>query len=155
MSKSDEWYTPKYIFDALDCEFDMDVAHPKNHEHTHVPAKRFIYEDSLNTEWFGFVWMNAPYGNRGEKDAWMDKMFLHYNGIALTPDRTSAPWWQKAAMQADAILFVHGKIKFIKPDGTLGNSPENGTTLMAYGSKAVAALTKAKYNHLGTMLKHS
>jgi len=24
--KSSEWYTPKYIFDALGCTFDLDVA---------------------------------------------------------------------------------------------------------------------------------
>lgn len=23
---SDEWYTPKYIFDALNCQFDLDVS---------------------------------------------------------------------------------------------------------------------------------
>ncbi len=23
---SDEWYTPEYVFDALDCMFDMDGA---------------------------------------------------------------------------------------------------------------------------------
>lgn len=27
--KSDEWYTPKYIFDALNTWFDLDVAAPE------------------------------------------------------------------------------------------------------------------------------
>lgn len=27
--ESDEWYTPRYIFDALNARFDMDVAAPK------------------------------------------------------------------------------------------------------------------------------
>lgn len=29
VGKSDEWYTSKYVFDAPDVEFDLDVAHPK------------------------------------------------------------------------------------------------------------------------------
>lgn len=32
--KSDEWYTPKYVFDALGVVFDLDVAHPRDHTHT-------------------------------------------------------------------------------------------------------------------------
>jgi len=28
LGATDEWYTPKYIFDAMDTFFDLDVAHP-------------------------------------------------------------------------------------------------------------------------------
>ena len=28
VNTSDEWYTPKYVFDALEEEFDLDVASP-------------------------------------------------------------------------------------------------------------------------------
>ena len=53
--KSDEWYTPKYVFDALDCTFDMDIASPIDRTHCHVPASRFITEMSLSADWFGYV----------------------------------------------------------------------------------------------------
>jgi hypothetical protein len=38
--------------------------------------------------------MNPPFGGRNGLAPWLDKFFANGNGIALTPDRTSAPWWQ-------------------------------------------------------------
>lgn len=144
---SDEWYTPKYIFDALGATFDLDVAHPV--AATHVPTNRVIVRNSLTTNWSGFVWMNPPFGGRNGLEPWLDKFFAHGNGIALTPDRTSAPWWQAAARRADAILFIDGKVKFERPDGSLGKQPGNGTTLFASGEQAQRALIHASDARLG------
>ena len=152
IGQSDEWYTPKYIFDALDCYFDLDVASPKYRVFSHVPALEFFSENSLSEKWFGFVWMNPPFGHQKEKIKWLNKFINHNNGIALLPDRTSAPWWQQSAKQMDAILFVNGKIKFIRPDGSIGEQPGNGTTLFAKGSKAVNALLSAERKGLGILL---
>lgn len=149
---SDEWYTPAYVFDALECGFDMDVAHPRDHE-THVPADAFIFADSLTEAWRGFIWMNPPFGGRNGLEPWLDKFFAHGNGIALTPDRTSAPWWQAAAKRADAILFVDGKIRFERPDGSVGKQPGNGTTLFASGIQALDALRIAQRNGLGLVTR--
>lgn len=146
---SDEWYTPRYIFDALNCNFDTDVAAPVDRTYCHVPADVFITENSLDLVWNGFCWMNAPFGSRNSKGVWLDKLSAHGHGIALTPDRTSAPWWQHAARKASAIFQVDGKIHFIKPDGTTGDSPSTGTTLFAYGGMATVALAKAELNGLG------
>lgn len=140
---SDEWYTPAYIFEALGVTFDMDVAAPL-HGGPHVPTSRWIHEDSLAKEWAGFVWMNAPFGGRNGLVPWLEKFFAHGDGIALTPDRTSAPWWQDAAQRADALLMLRGKVKFMRPDGSVGASPGAGTTLFAAGPRAVAALEQAR-----------
>lgn len=151
-AQSDEWYTPSYVFDALGCGFDLDVASPEDRTYCSVPADQFLTKDSLSVEWNGFVWMNPPFGGRNSKTPWLDKIYSHGNGIALTPDRTSAPWWQRAARQADAVLFVDGKIKFIRPDGSAGNQPGTGTTLLAYGNKAVNALARSQTRGLGLLL---
>jgi len=137
--QSDDWYTPKYIFDALSCVFDMDVAAPESGPR-HVPCRSWISSDSLSQTWHGFVWMNPPFGHQSTKRAWLRKFFEHGNGIALLPDRTSAPWWQEAARKADCICFVSGKIKFERPDGTIGESPGTGTCLFASGGAAVNIL---------------
>src|SRR5690554_3391996 len=92
---SDEWYTPAYIFDAMGARFDLDVAHP-NGRTTHVPAGRFYWSASLDLDWSGFVWMNPPFGGRNGIVPWLEKFIIHGNGVALTPDRTSAEWWQYA-----------------------------------------------------------
>lgn len=147
---SDEWYTPKYIFDAMGVGFDVDVAHPR--QTTHVPAQKFIYEDSLTQEWQGFIWMNPPWCNTKEKIRWVNKFIVHGNGVALMPDSTSTTWWQHLAGNVDAILFTNGRVKFIKPDGTTGNNPANGTALFAIGEKGVLALQRAEKNGLGICL---
>lgn len=147
--KSDEYYTPKYIFDAMEYRFDVDVASPVDRTYCCVPALNFITSDSLNTSWKGFAWMNPPFGGRNGIDPWLQKMRNHGYGIALTPDRTSAPWWQRAVKQCSAILFIDGKVKFICPDGSVAASPSTGTNLMAFGSEAVTYLLKAEENKLG------
>lgn len=141
--KSDEWYTPRYIFDALGVTFDMDVAAPKEGPR-HVPMKNWISSDSLQSPWVGFIWMNPPFGGRNALEPWLEKFFAHGNGVALTPDRTSAPWWQDASSRADAILMMRGKPKFERPDGSIGKSPSHGVTLWAAGYKASVALERAK-----------
>jgi hypothetical protein len=142
--QSNEWYTPRHIFDALGERFDLDVAAPKTGG-PHVPADRWltIEDNGLATTWSGFVWMNPPFGGRMGLTPWLVKFFQHGNGIALTPDRTSAPWWKFAAHRADAALFTYGKPKFIRPDHTVGKSPGHGVTLWAAGDRALQALLRA------------
>lgn len=152
--KSDEWYTPKYVFDALGCTFDLDVAHPRDHSHTAVPALRFFYEAALEQEWSGFIWMNPPFGNGDRaKLVWMNRFFDHGDGVALTPDRTSAPWFQRCWERADMVLFVSPKIKFVAPDGSLGEQPGNGTVLWAAGERGVQALMNAQAAGLGSIAR--
>jgi len=148
--QSDEWYTPKHVFDALGTAFDTDVAHPGCGDACCVPARRWITRDSLQHEWDGLVWMNPPFGGRNSLGPWLDKFFKHGNGVALTPDRTSAPWFHDAWEKADAVLFTR-KIRFLRPDGSEGVSPSNGTALWAAGGQATAALKRAADRGLGIL----
>ena len=144
---SDEWYTPRWIFLALRETFDLDVAHPE--QKTHVPCLDYISENSLQKPWSGFIWMNPPFGGRNGLVPWMEKFFDHGDGIALTPDRTSAPWWQDAAQVCDSMYLFRGKVKFERPDGSIGGSPGSGVTLWAAGGRATRALGRLG-NTLGT-----
>lgn len=149
--ESDEWFTPPYIFRALGEAFDMDVAAPPEGP-CYVPTKAWFTreQDGLASKWRGFVWMNPPFGHQSTKRAWLKKFFAHGNGIALLPDRTSAPWFQEYAPQADAILWVAPKIKFVRPDGTIGKSPGTGTALFAVGRRAKASLLRSKLGFVTT-----
>ena len=144
---TDEWFTPAYIFEALGCVFDMDVAAPDLP--THVPCLHSITKDSLTVPWRGFVWMNAPFGGRNGLDPWLDKFFEHGDGIALTPDRTSAPWFQRAWHKCDAALFLSPKVRFLRPDGSQGVSPSTGTVLFASGAEGLATIEGAAGRGLG------
>lgn len=138
---SDEWYTPPSLFKAMSVRFDLDVAAPPSGVGCYTPADKFISQDSLSRTWEGFIWMNPPFGGRNGIAPWLDKFCEHRNGIALVPDRTSAPWFRDAWSKVDYVVFTK-KIKFLRPDGTFGKSPSNGTCLMFIGNTAYQAASK-------------
>src|ERR1700755_2258276 len=93
VGRSDEWYTPPHVFEAMGCLFDLDPcsapAAPSNQW-----CVTYWFGAGLDSRWTGFVWMNPPFGGRNGIVPWLEKFFEHGNGVALTADRTSAPWWQ-------------------------------------------------------------
>lgn len=149
--KSDEWYTPKYIFDAMGVAFDLDVAAPEAGP-LHTPASEWFFHDSLRQLWFGFVWMNPPFGKRNGITPWLSKFLHHGDGVALTPDRTSAPWFLNYMRFMDALLFVSPKIHFIPGPGAKASNPAQGTCLSAKGPHGVRALQNAAAKNLGLLV---
>lgn len=148
-----EYYTPKYIFEGLNVNFDLDVCSPLDRTFISTPALDFISENSLEQEWKGFIWMNPPYASEKNKIKWIEKFIEHANGVALMPDRTSASWWQLFAKNADCFVFVNDKIKFITENGSTAKSPGNGSTLFALGNKGRQALINFEQAGLGSIYK--
>lgn len=112
-NESKEWYTPRYIFDALNVRFDMDVCSPGADMVPWIPADRHltILDDGLTHKWDGFVFVNPPYGMDTPK--WMKRLSVHGNGIALVFSRTDTNWFHDYAAKADAILFIAKRVQFI------------------------------------------
>lgn len=155
IGSSNEWYTPRYVFEAMGLFFDLDVASPAEGCPADAYCLRAIHEGSLEQPWSGFVWMNPPFGGRNGIVPWLEKFFDHGDGVALCPDRTSAPWWQRFAPMADAVLFVSPKIHFIPGPNVAASSPGTGTTLFAAGERGRAALENACAAGLGLLLPAS
>lgn len=155
-SKTDEWYTPAWVFEAMGAQFDLDVASP---DIRIVPADQWCSDSlgrsSLERAWRGFIWMNPPFGGRNGYRPWAKKFIAHGNGVALAPNRTGAPWWQEFARECDSLLFVTPKIKFLRPDGSEGKSPGYGSVLMAIGAQGRAALERAAANGAGLLTQVS
>lgn len=147
--QSNDWHTPKSVFDALGCHFDLDVSAPVDGP-LHVPCEEWFHDGSLEREWQGFVWMNPPFGGRNGLAPWLAKFFDHGNGIALTPDRTSAPWFHDAWSRADAVMFTR-KTPFLLPNGECAGSPAFGTALWAAGASGVSALIAARNRGFGLL----
>lgn len=147
---SDDWYTPKFIFDALALRFDLDPCSPGACHW--VPADNVLTEkqDGLRCEWSGLVWMNPPFGGRNGQVPWLEKFIEHGNGIALVAARTSSGWFHNLVPKFDALLFPRGKTKFVRPDGSIGGSPGTGVVLLAMGEIACKAL---KLSGLGIYLE--
>lgn len=143
--KSVEWYTPRWIFDTLGLQFDLDPASPHDFE-TPVPAttKYTIFDNGLKKPWFGRVWLNPPYGRK--TGTWIRRMVQHGNGIALVFSRTDAAWNQDAMRGATAMLFLAGRIEFIPGHENAHKKSRcgAGTVLFAFGEECASALGRMK-----------
>jgi hypothetical protein len=155
-NKTVEWYTPRYIFDALGVNFDLDPCSPGKDITPWVPAKECYSlnsgQDGLMLPWKGNVWMNPPYGKH--TPVWLERLAIHGNGIALLFSRTDAVWFHKFVAMADAICFVKGRVCFIhernaeiyasgnyKPN--MAERPGAGSMLIAYGKENANALHRS------------
>lgn len=63
------------------------------------------------------------------------------NGILLTFARVDNRLFQRLLLpNCDGILFLRQRIRFYRPDGTKGDSPGNGSCLIAFGMDNVRAM---------------
>lgn len=131
---SDDYWTPKWVFDALGLEFDLDVACPPEGP-PHTPASAFYTQetDGLASPWWGTVWMNPPFSNMSP---WVHKFIEHQNGIALVISSKSK-WFRRLWDDADGLVFLPPNMKF--DQGAIFMP----TFLAAYGDQCVEALTKS------------
>ncbi len=143
-SAGDEFYTPKFIFDAIGIEFDLDVSSPVDAQ-TNVPSKQkyTINDDGLSQDWFGNVWMNPPYS---KPSPWVDKFIAHGHGIALLPF-TRGKWWFRLWNNSDAVLPVAPDLKFDKSDGTKKPITFN-VALYALGEDNAKVLKNIKWHRV-------
>ena len=129
---TNEWLTPPEIIRALG-PFDLDPCST-----THPPwrtARTMYFEAGLSLPWHGRVWLNPPYGPA--LGAWLHRLAEHGDGIAIAFARTEThaffEWvWPKAS----GLLFVKGRIRFHRLDGSLPLWTSGGpSVLIAYGNE--------------------
>ena len=135
LEKSDEHYTPKWLFDHMGIEFDLDVAAPIGG--SHVPAHKYYTEkdDGLSQPWSGLVWMNPPFS---KPSPWVDKFIENNNGIALLVVSRSN-WFKQIWRKADAIIPTPPEFKFERPDGS-NKAISFQTFLFGFGDEAIIGL---------------
>ncbi len=136
---SDDWLTPPEILRALG-RFDLDPCACRNQPWR--TAERMIAPpaDGLAAEWHGRVWLNPPYGSQVRR--WVERLSEHGDGIALVPARTEVEswFWPFVWERADAILFLRGRLYFLRPDGSKCGNAGHGSVLAAYGAANITAL---------------
>ena len=141
---TDDWYTPRDIFDALGLIFDLDPCSPGP---AHWVPAREIYtkeDDGLVQPWSGTVFMNPPFGRRNGHVPWLRKFLAHGDGVAIVRAYTSSAWFHQWAVKAQTMCFPRGKTKFIRPDGSIGRAPGHGVVLLGMGAVANKALAQCR-----------
>ena len=108
---SDEWYTPKWIIDALG-EFDLDPCSPIDRPFDTAKVHYSKNDDGLSKVWTGRVWLNPPYSRV------LLRQFV---------ERLAALFFF-----SDSMLFMRHRVKFICPDGRK-SEPFFGSCLVAWG----------------------
>ncbi len=130
-SKSDEWETPKELFNKYNEQFRFDIDVCATHENALVPEYYTKENDALTQDWVGTCWMNPPYGR--QIGLFMKKAYEESlkgaTVVCLVPSRTDTRWWHEYAMKGE-IEFIRGRLKFInrtfpswRPDGNFKISP--------------------------------
>ena len=138
------WLTPPDIIIALG-KFDLDPCCPDGKMPWRT-AERMITksEDGLKADWNGKrVWLNPPYGR--EAMPFFEKMVSHSGGgVALVFARTDTALWQDIIFpNASAILFIRGRLRFYKKDGTQGEAATAPSALVAFSSWDASMLVKS------------
>lgn len=141
MPQRNDHYTPKWIFDALNVVFDLDVAAPLGNIGSHVPALRYYteQEDGLESLWSGKVWCNPPFSNATK---WANKFMDHNNGIGIFPN-SNAYWVDRLWNSDAAIIKLPYKTFYERPDGSSKRIMYT-TYLVALGAENINALHASK-----------
>lgn len=135
----DEWLTPPEILAALG-EFDLDPCAPEVRPWAMAKEHFTLRDDGLSKPWTGRVWLNPPYGPATRQ--WMARLADHGDGIALIFARTETGiFFPHVWEQADAILFLQGRLHFHFVDGSRASANAGApSVLVAYGERSVDAL---------------
>ena len=137
---SDDYYTPPWVFEQMNIEFDIDVASPPGGINW-IPAKHYftMQEDGLAQTWNGRVWMNPPYSN---PKPWVERFIEHKNGITLVP-MTRGHWFNDL-WTSDAAFVIpeqrDGLFKFVKNNKLTGIFMP--VIFVAFGQECTEAISR-------------
>lgn len=131
---SDDYWTPKWVFDAIGLTFDLDVACPPDGP-AYTPCHAYLTqkENGLTTPWYGTVFMNPPFS---KGTPWVMKFIDHGDGIALVPFSKSR-WFERLWNEADALVLPPISMKFVQ------GSIFIPVVLASMGDKATMALVNS------------
>jgi len=115
-SKSNEWYTPQYLFDELNEKYQFTLDPCASHENAKCDKYFTIEDDGLTKDWSkDIVFMNPPYGRNIKH--WIKKAYEESvkgaTVVCLIPARTDTTYWHDYIFNnAYNIKFLKGRIKF-------------------------------------------
>lgn len=115
LSNTDEWATPKRLFQRLHAEFDFTLDPCATVANATCPKFFTQAENGLAQSWRGErVFMNPPYGRK--IGLWIRKAYEEGQRgglvVCLIPARTDTVYWHDYVMRAAEIRLLRGRVKF-------------------------------------------
>jgi hypothetical protein len=137
---NNDYYTPDWIFEKLNLQFDLDVCAPTGGV-AWIPATNHfdIKTDGLKQNWYGLVWCNPPFS---DPKPFIDKFVAHSNGVMLTQISRSKSFkllWETS----DAVIILPGSLKFYHATEGL-KQIFMPCALFGYGKIASSAMINSK-----------
>jgi len=151
-SKSDEWETPKDLFDELNKEFNFTLDPCCTKENAKCKNNYTKNDDGLSKSWKNeIVFVNPPYGRKIGK--WIKKSYEEsLNGniiVLLIPARTDTLYWHNYIFNKAEIVFIKGRLKFINrslpsynENGKLSPAPFPSAIIIYNGKNDIQKFTK-------------
>lgn len=166
-SNSVEWYTPRYILDAvratLHGQIDLDPCSTEG-ANTHVRAKEIytIADNGLVKQWGSkeapvSVWLNPPYGkiqNQSSQEIWLKKLIYNYEhkrvseAVAIVNVVPAYKWW--SICWNYPLCFINHCIEFIPADGQVAGKAKASSALIYLGGNLL--LFEKSVKHLGHVI---
>ena len=113
--KTDNWATPKYLYDELDKEFDFDFD----------PCPLNSTFNGLDVRWGKRNFINPPYSN---VIGFLEKAHIELKKgnadvcVFLTFANTDTKWFHRYCYGKGELRFIKGRLKFVDEDGKTKNS---------------------------------
>ena len=123
-SKSDEWGTPRDLYDELNRVFKFTLDPCSTAANAKCDNFYTLEQDGLSKDWGGnTVFVNPPY-TRGAIGKWIKKAHdeskkPNTTVVCLIPSRTDTKYWHEYCMKASHVHFIKGRLKF---EGVADNS---------------------------------
>ena len=145
VAQTHDWLTPPDLLNVLG-GFDLDPCASERQPWRTATVQYTVADDGLSKPWLGRVWCNPPYGPHAE--AFLRRMAAHRCGTALIFARTDTKAFQRWVFgEATALLFLAGRIKFLRPDGIPAGRAGAPSVLVAYGERNAAVLAASGLGH--------
>lgn len=115
-SKSNEWYTPKHVFDSLNARYNFTLDPCATDDNYKCDKYFTVDDDGLSKDWSNdIVFCNPPYGRDIGK--WVEKSYVESKKgavvVMLIPARTDTRYWHDFIFnKASEIIFIKGRLKF-------------------------------------------
>jgi hypothetical protein len=159
-SGQNEWYTPSHFIESARTVMGSIDVDPASNDIAQRVVKAGMYFTSetngLDKPLVGNVWMNPPYSAKLISEFCIKLAFECVVGntrqfITLTNNATETVWFSYLMSVSDAVCLPMKRIRFIAPDGTLGDSPLQGQCFCYKGSDVKRF--SSEFQKYGTILR--